>query len=304
MRKSICYVLMLLFILCLSAAFAEGADIQAGEIVPFGRYEQDNNPDNGPEPIEWIVLDVKEGKALLLSKYGLDQLHEWTHGSNWEDCLQREWLNGEFLSAAFGNAEQTAILLTSVDNSGIQAFSEESAEQETDTEDRIFLLSYHEAFDLYFPDSEDRRCAATAYALANDKNKQINEEGFGIWYLRSPGHSYKGSRRAMVMQGGNFYAGLIDCYLLVRPALWIDLHALVSWACPSCGKENGYDSAFCPWCGAKKPEPEPEPELEILPVPVVCPGCGAVYEPDTEYRFCKSCGTELPKGDAGTAANP
>ena len=62
---------------------AEGADggtkaesfRTVGNIVAFGRYEQDNDLTNGPEPIEWIVLDVVDGektKALLLSKYGLD----------------------------------------------------------------------------------------------------------------------------------------------------------------------------------------------------------------------------------------
>lgn len=40
--------------------------------VTFGRYEQDNNLGNGPEPIEWIVLDSNNGEVLLLSKYGLD----------------------------------------------------------------------------------------------------------------------------------------------------------------------------------------------------------------------------------------
>ena len=44
-----------------------------GSIVTFGHYEQDNNIENGKEKIEWIVLDVKDGKVLLLSKYLLDQ---------------------------------------------------------------------------------------------------------------------------------------------------------------------------------------------------------------------------------------
>ena len=46
--------------------------VRIGDIVTFGRYEQDNNLDNGPEEIDWIVLDIQGDKALLLSKYGLD----------------------------------------------------------------------------------------------------------------------------------------------------------------------------------------------------------------------------------------
>ena len=45
---------------------------KVGSIVTFGQYEQDNNTGNGPEEIEWIVLDVQDGKSLLLSRYGLD----------------------------------------------------------------------------------------------------------------------------------------------------------------------------------------------------------------------------------------
>ena len=36
------------------------------ETVRFGRYDQDNDPENGPEPIEWIVLEEKDGKRLCL----------------------------------------------------------------------------------------------------------------------------------------------------------------------------------------------------------------------------------------------
>ena len=45
---------------------------KAGDIVTFGKYEQDNNIDNGKEPIEWFVLTVENGKALVMSKKVLD----------------------------------------------------------------------------------------------------------------------------------------------------------------------------------------------------------------------------------------
>ena len=36
-----------------------------GQVVTFGKYETDNNMSNGPDPLEWIVLDVQkiDGKA-------------------------------------------------------------------------------------------------------------------------------------------------------------------------------------------------------------------------------------------------
>ena len=45
-------------------------DVKEGDIVEFGRYMQKN--DNDMDNIEWNVLDVKDGKALLLSRYALD----------------------------------------------------------------------------------------------------------------------------------------------------------------------------------------------------------------------------------------
>ena len=88
-------------------------------MIPFGHYEQDNNPGNGPEPIEWLVLDIQDGKALLLSKYGLEAKAYNTKfvDITWENCTLRTWLNGEFLAKAFSAEEQSAILLTEVDNS-------------------------------------------------------------------------------------------------------------------------------------------------------------------------------------------
>ena len=57
-----------------------------GSIVTFGRYEQDNDPENGQEPIEWFVVDLDKAnrRVLLLSRYVLDaypynlvDLFEW-----------------------------------------------------------------------------------------------------------------------------------------------------------------------------------------------------------------------------------
>ena len=75
MRKLICMLLAVMILLASTAALGEHQalpqNISVGDVLAFGHYEQDNNPDNGPEPIEWIVLDVQDGKALLLSRYGL-----------------------------------------------------------------------------------------------------------------------------------------------------------------------------------------------------------------------------------------
>ena len=73
---AIAILLILFFTVSISTVLAETPITQPfdtiGGIVTFGRYEQDGNEENGPEGIEWIVLDVQDGKVLLLSKYGLE----------------------------------------------------------------------------------------------------------------------------------------------------------------------------------------------------------------------------------------
>ena len=73
---AITILLILVFAVSISTVLAETPITQSfdtiGSIVAFGRYEQDGNEENGPEEIEWVVLDVQDGKVLLLSKYGLE----------------------------------------------------------------------------------------------------------------------------------------------------------------------------------------------------------------------------------------
>lgn len=57
----------------------------------IGEYEQDNYEKNGKEKIEWIPIDKKDGKYLLVSKYSLDakSLHKADKGFqyiSWAEC--------------------------------------------------------------------------------------------------------------------------------------------------------------------------------------------------------------------------
>lgn len=47
-------------------------NLSVGDIIKFGVYEQDNNTDNGEEEIEWLVLEVSGGKALVVSNKAID----------------------------------------------------------------------------------------------------------------------------------------------------------------------------------------------------------------------------------------
>jgi len=60
-------------------------NIKKGQYITFGAYEQDNNTLNGKGTIEWLVLEVKNGKALVISKYALDYLYAATK----EECEKK-----------------------------------------------------------------------------------------------------------------------------------------------------------------------------------------------------------------------
>lgn len=215
-----------------SAAIA--SDVKAGDVITFGSYEQDNNLDNGPEPIEWIVLDVQDGKALLLSKYGLDAKPyntEWTEVT-WETCTLRAWLNNDFMNQAFNVGEQSAILITTVDNSAAQGRSEWSTSGGNNTEDKVFLLSYAEANRYLGVTSEnsgnkESRVKPTDYALkagaiTTGNYRPENGQETGWWWLRSPGTSQ--GYAADVYNDGSLYDDNVrEVSGCIRPAFWLNL---------------------------------------------------------------------------------
>ena len=211
-----------------------------GNVVTFGRYEQDNSTANGPEPIEWVVLDVQDGKALLLSQYGLDArpYNSDSMDMTWEKCTLRGWLNSEFLKSSFSAEEQVAILTTEVDNSASQGYSKWQTEGGNNTQDQIFLLSYAEAnrylditlHDIYKVSNNIKaRVAPTAYAIAQGaetKNYQTADgDAAGWWWLRSPG-SQQYYAASIIFDGSLLWFYSVDSNGgVVRPAFWLNLES-------------------------------------------------------------------------------
>ena len=203
--------------------------VKAGQILTLGAFEQDNDPENGKEPIEWLVLATEEDKALVISRYALD-CRPYNRNSahiTWADCTLRQWLNEGFLTEAFTEEQQAAILTTQVDNSTAQGNPAWKVTGGKNTEDRIFLLSYQEA-DLYFAGAEARMCAPTDYAKARGaytkETNQTDGRACGWWWLRSPGHS--GTNAARIGTDGNRSNDKVSHdNICVRPAMWVDLDA-------------------------------------------------------------------------------
>ncbi len=118
-KKSVlrCGIAAMLALVCIVASFAASTasaetKYREGDVVLFGSYEQDNIRSDGAEPIEWLVLDVKSDRMLLLSQYALDseRYHYRKESVSWDTCSVREWLNTTFYEEAFTRSERRSIL--------------------------------------------------------------------------------------------------------------------------------------------------------------------------------------------------
>ena len=205
-----------------------------GNHVMFGRYPQ-TAQGTYATPVEWLVLDRKDGRVLLISRYGLDckKYHSKWKGVTWETCELRSWLNNTFLRTAFSEAERSAIEVTEVDNGKEQGYGKWSGDGGSGTCDMVFLLSYAEA-NRYFNVTEDNvnnmdsRAAPTEYASAKGASGSIiNETADGAkagwWWLRSPGIFQTGA--AVVGSDGSLRDHSARRSGCVRPALWVSLKA-------------------------------------------------------------------------------
>ena len=78
--------------------------------ITFGSYQQGNSLEE-KTPIEWYILEKREDKAILMSKYVLD-VHRYDNkiNSNWKETSIGKWLNGMFFDSAFNNSEKQMII--------------------------------------------------------------------------------------------------------------------------------------------------------------------------------------------------
>lgn len=174
---------------------------QSGEIITFGNYPQTADCTD-ITPIQWLVLENSGSELFLLSKYILDckPYHREFTATSWRDCDLRKWLNGDFYSAAFTDAEKAVIKTTHNTDNG---------EGSPDTDDKVFLLDTATVLKLTDKLGKDfRRTRGTEYAKLKkadgchlyvmDKNVEADyiteggiKYGCSWWWLRNQG-SLKG----------------------------------------------------------------------------------------------------------------
>lgn len=159
------------------------ASARRGDRISLGRW--------GGEDIEWRVLAVEGGRALLIAECGIDVQpfnKNGDDGNDWETCSLKGWLEREFGPGA-----------------GLSG--------------NPFLLSVEEARQ-YFEGNEDWVCRATDHAKRNGASTW---KGACYWWLRSAGFSgyyasYVGTDGCVNTNGSVDFSGYA-----VRPALWVNL---------------------------------------------------------------------------------
>ena len=223
-----------------------------GEFVVFGKYEQDGDLSNGPEPVEWTILEEDDEKMFLISRYILD-CHTYNTEDkevSWESCELRTWLNNDFYNDAFSPAAQQRILTTDISVSDNAFFDTDGG---NDTQDKIFCLSveeiwkYYEVLKWYDENqtgfSSELITDMTQYAedngadhytitqedydyfmVFNDCDSDVIGKSSGGWWLRSPGQD--GDWACMVSYRGDFgwhSASYVEFARNgVRPAMYIE----------------------------------------------------------------------------------
>ncbi len=206
-------------------------------VVQFGSYEQDNDKKNGKEPLEWVVLDIQDGKALLMSVKIIDYVkNNMTEKMLWSKCKVRSWLSDTFYDTAFSKTEKKAIVVTQVHTEDNPYYLRGGC----DTKDRLFCLSMTEVM-KYFNALNELGAAVIdlgdPLALAEMtevtrlkaiKAGDINAfDTYVHWVLRDAGDTYcmtmvyqsNTFKDASVMQGG---CGSIG----VRPVMWVEIDKL------------------------------------------------------------------------------
>ena len=154
---------------------------KVGDIITMGTYEQDNIS-NGKESLNWQILDIKDGKALIISCPVLDckEFSETADIAGWSESSLRKWLNTDFYESAFSDSEKSIITLTEINNPGTYVGYDDSgcwtvsntvsnletilseADGQDNTQDRIFLLSIDEA-NKFFASDNDRKAFLSDY---------------------------------------------------------------------------------------------------------------------------------------------
>ena len=155
------------------------------------------------EPIKWQILEEADGYATILADIALDS-QQYYHSSsyrsidgktiyanNYAESEIRAWLNDTFYNTAFSDLQKSVIETVTVDNSAASTGYDSNFYACADTNDKIWLLSYKEAFNKYFNSNSARQKKSSDYAKSQGCRASTS------WWLRSPYYYYSHDVRSV-----------------------------------------------------------------------------------------------------------
>ena len=201
--------------------------LQRGNLISFGRYPQGAKGE--VQPIQWQVLEVKEDRALLLSRYVLDMQPFYSEKGcvRWIDSTVCQWLRETFLPTAFSQEEQAEIFYPAPKqdpNEDFLTWLIFGGEERID--DPVFLLSTEEV-KQYFPNENGLFCTGATAQMTpwvQVNHPELGERNQNVcWWLRSS--SNQSSFAYIVSPVDSIGASMIDPNNRqgVRPAIWVKI---------------------------------------------------------------------------------
>ena len=187
-------------------------DLEAENIVRFGDYD-------------WRVLDIQDGRALLLSEYIVvrREYHGVREYITWAESDLRAYLNSEFYNS-FSEADRMRIVETVIMSDDRIGYDDDGWIYGDDTVDKIFLLSMDE-IEQYFDGTFDEVNILFPDRMAYDLEGSIDKwwlRTMPCGWLRSPG--FIGYDMVVVDISGDIISGGLDESNGLRPALWLNLN--------------------------------------------------------------------------------
>lgn len=184
--------------------------LEVGQFFEFGYY--------GNEDMVWQVVDIQDGKALIVCKNAVEAMayNETGEAVTWEECSLRTWLNDEFYNVAFNDEERSHIALTNLSTSGSETYNTTGG---NDTSDYVFIPGYFDELWTYFSREADRPCIITVHATENYEQEDAME---CIWWTRSPGEMQY-QTMYITPKGAVKSTKYVEKKYGVRPAMWIEL---------------------------------------------------------------------------------
>lgn len=197
------------------------ANAQVGNMLYYGQFEQDGDPENGPEPLEWVVLDKADDRILVITRFSI--LNEAycanvkNGGTCWAESDLRLGLNSsDFLNAVFSKEEQAGICESVIQT---ERWKGDFASSDEETVDSLFLLSSQEVYQYFVTDEERTPGNTTAVNLNMSTEKE--------WWTRTPigDRAYEAiyvSPNTIVWPSGIAHDGapVIEGFG-IRPAMWL-----------------------------------------------------------------------------------